>query len=438
MERFYYREAKESFEKALGYDSAFGMAWARLAAINVANQDEPQALNQISRALGLMGNASRREQLFIRMYDRQFHYDNKAAGEIADSLAKLYPDEIEPYVVRGNIYQLNNDYEAAINSYKKAIHVDTGYALAYMHIGYAYSDLGDQEKALANMEHYIALAPDGADPRASYADLLLRVGRYDEALEQYQKALVLKPDYWYSFTRIGNIEAQKGMLKEAEANFQKSLKMRPSTRGLEASHLAVTGALNLYRERYREAIELFTTALSIDSTNADAAHGMVYALARLKEFTNAWYVVGRIRQEYARRNLLNSAPMLGFYLMQSDLLMEQGRLDEAIAACDSAREFADPLTRGEVYTELAEIYYRQKSYDDALDASEEALRTNPNGPRALLTLVRIYHATGDADMTGEIGGRLLDFWKNADPDFQRLIELKRLLRSRSTQNSVRT
>jgi tetratricopeptide (TPR) repeat protein len=437
-ERFYYREAKESLEKALGYDSTFALAWARLAAVNLANQDEPQALNQIARAMRLMGRTTRREQLFIRMLDRQIHYDNEAAGEIADSLTKLFPDEKDAYVVRGTIYQLNNNFEAAIRSYEKAVTVDTAYALAYMYIGYAYSNLGDQEKALSNMEHYIALAPDGADPRASYADLLMRVGRYDDALGQYQKALSLKPDYWYCFNQIGNIEALEGMLKAAEADFQKSLKMRPSTRGLEAAHLAVAGALNLYRAKYREAIELYQTALSIDSTNGTAAYGMVYALARLKEFSQAWYVVGRIRQENARRNLLNATPMLGFYLTQADLFMEEGRLDEAIAVCDSAREFSDPLTRGEVYAELAEIYFRQKAYDDALDASEEALRLNPNAPRALLTLVKIYHATGDKDMTREIGGRLLDFWKNADPDFQRLIELKHLLRSSSTQNPART
>jgi len=427
-ERFYYREAKESFEKALGYDSTFAMAWARLAAVSSANQDEAAALDQIGRAMKVMATASRREQLFVRMYDRRLHYDNKAAAEIADSLSTLFSDEKEAYVVRGAIYQLTNNLEAAIRSYERAVEVDTAYALAYMYIGYAHSNLGEQDKAIASMKRYIRLAPDGADPRASYADVLMRVGRYDEALEQYQKALSLKPDYWYCFERIGTIDAIKGRLKESEKKFQQSLKLRPSTRGLEATYLAVAGALNIYRGKYREAIDLYTAALSIDSTSGNAAYGMVYALARLKRFSDAWFVTSRIRKENARRNLLDAAPMLGFYLMQADLLMEEGRLGEAVVACDSAREFSDPLTRGDMYAELAEVNYRQKLYDEALDASEEALRLNPNAPRALLTLVKIYRATGDKAMTQEIGGRLLEFWKDADPDFLRLIELKKLLR----------
>jgi hypothetical protein len=39
----------------------------------------------------------------------------------------------------------------------------------------------------------------------------------------------------------------------------------------------------------------------------------------------------------------------------------------------------------------------------------------------------VYHATGDTSLTKGIGERLLDLWKNADSDFQPLIELKKLL-----------
>ncbi len=48
---------------------------------------------------------------------------------------------------------------------------------------------------------------------------------------------------------------------------------------------------------------------------------------------------------------------------------------------------------------------------------------------ALLTLARVYHATGDTDMSSEIGARLLRFWKDADPDYEPLHELKALLRT---------
>ncbi len=426
-ERFYYAEAKATLEEALKHDSLFAMAWARLAAVNMNNQNEADEREEIGRAMSLMGNATRREQMVIRMLDRRFHYDNVAAARIADSLIEEYPDEKEAYVIRGLIDQFNNNYEAALKSYERAVKVDTGYALAYMYIGYAYSNLGRQDEALANMEHYIRLAPDAADPHASYADLLMRVGRYDEALEQHRKALALKPDYWYSFMQIGNIAAAKGKLNEAEAEFHRSLKLRPSNRTIEAAHLSVAAVLNVYRGKYKEAVDMEVSALALDSVNGEAANGLVYALAKLRRFTDAWNVVRRIHLELENRNMIGTAAMLGYYLTVGNLLKEEGRTDEAAAACDSALEFSDPLTRGPVYRLLAEIRLAQKQYDDALDACEEALRVNPNAPMSLLTLVKIYHAMGDRDMTAEIGNRLLRFWSGADPDYEPLHELKALL-----------
>lgn len=435
-EKFYYREAKASLERAIGFDSSFAMAWARLAAVDMNNQDEPQALTEIGRAMQLMGHASRREQLIIRMLDRRFHYDYGAAARIADSISLLYPDEKEAYVIRGLIDQTGNDYEAALRSYRKAVEVDTGYAIAYMYIGYAYSSLGEQDEALSNMEHYIRLAPDAADPRASYGDLLMRVGRYDEALEQYQKALALKPDYWYSFMQIGNIYAIEGRLHDAEVQFHKSLSMRPPNRALEATHLVVAAALDRFRAKYKEAVELYASALSLDSTNGGASFGLVYCLGRLHRTKEAWSVVDRIYREFGRRNLLATSAMLEFHLVKANLLKDERRYDQALVECDSAKEYADPLTRGLVYRYIADIDFLLKHHDDALDASEEALRVNPDEPEALLNLVRIYHATGDRDLTSEIGGRLMEFWKNADPDFSNLAELKGLLRATGRRVSV--
>ena len=42
-EKFYYREAKASFEEALRKDSTFAMAWGRMARLDLANSDEAQA-----------------------------------------------------------------------------------------------------------------------------------------------------------------------------------------------------------------------------------------------------------------------------------------------------------------------------------------------------------------------------------------------------------
>ena len=296
-----------------------------------------------------------------------------------------------------------------------------------MSLGYAFSTIGDQEKAVAQMERYIRLAPDAADPRASFADILLRVGRYEEATEQYRKSLELKPDYWYSANQIGGIYMVRGMLKAAEDQFHKGLASFPQSDQLKATHLALDGNLNTLRGLYKEAIQQYRQALELDSSNSEAAYGLVNSLKKIKDFRRARDVLAGIREDLARKNLLQSQFMLRYFLVYSRVLLDEGELENSRSLCDSALEFSSTLSRGHVFRQVAEIDLSEKRYEDAFDACEEALQVNPNLPEPLFTLVKIYHAKGDVVMTKEIGDRLLEFWKDADSDFQTLHELRMLL-----------
>ncbi|MBP1649062.1 MAG: transcriptional regulator, CadC, partial [Bacteroidetes bacterium] len=161
-EKFYYREAKASFEEALRLDSSFAMAWARMGMLNWSAKDEDQAYRDLDRATRLAADASEREQLLIRVLSRMARYDAGGASAAADSLISLYPEEKEAYLLRGNLHEQTKDVESAIKSYQAAIKVDTAYAPAVMSLGYAYSRAGEPEKAAAQMQRYIRLAPDAA------------------------------------------------------------------------------------------------------------------------------------------------------------------------------------------------------------------------------------------------------------------------------------
>jgi tetratricopeptide (TPR) repeat protein len=361
------------------------------------------------------------------MWDSRLHFDTKAAAEAADSLISLYPDEKEAYLFRGNLFEMNKNFDGAIRSYQKAVDLDTGYALAVMSLGYAYSAVNEQEKAVSQMQRYIRLAPEAADPLASYADLLVRAGRYEEALGQYRKSLQLKPDYWYSVREIGRVYATMGRLREAGEQFHRAAQLLPRSRQMEASILAADAYLDFHRGKYEDAIRQYTEALRMDTVNDDAAFGMVYALGKLRRFGEAMQTVEGITREFERRHLSGSVAMLGFHLMRARLLTEEDSLAEARAACRQALDFSTALTRGVVYQQFARIHLKEKALEPALDDCEEALRINPNAPETLLTLTEIYRDKGDLRMTREIGGRLLELWKHADADFVELSILKHLL-----------
>jgi tetratricopeptide (TPR) repeat protein len=426
-EKFYYPEATEAFKRALASDSTFAMAWARLAVISFGADDESEAALRMNRALQFSSRATVREQLFIRMWDRRIHFANDEAERLVDSLLVISPGDPEAFVFKGGLLELRKKFDAAIEAYARAATADSTYAPAVMMLGYAYSGINDQEEALAQMERYIRLVPGAADPRASYADLLLRVGRYDDALEQYRQSLALKPDYWYAINQIGTIYSILGRLIEAERQFNEGYRVFPASASAQAALISTRGGLAFARGDYPGAIGLYSSALEKDTANLSAALGLAYTYAKSGKFPEAESVTAQIEAELQRRNLMGTQVVLNFHLMRAYLAMQEGRLDQATTECAEAIEGSSPLARPAVFRTLAEIHLRQNSLDEALDACSEALNVNPNWPSALLTLTRIYRAKGDSLMTHEIGNRLLALWKKADADFQDLLELKRIM-----------
>jgi tetratricopeptide (TPR) repeat protein len=68
--------------------------------------------------------------------------------------------------------------------------------------GYSYRFLGDYEAAEKAFRKYIELVPDDANPYDSYADLMLKLGRYQESIEYYRKALEVNPGFAPSMVGI--------------------------------------------------------------------------------------------------------------------------------------------------------------------------------------------------------------------------------------------
>jgi len=428
-QKFYYREAQESFEKAVKADSGFAVAWGRLAMLHRNSMDESGAKRAAARALALSGGATLREQLLVRLWSNLAQNQYAGAAQVADSLIALYPDEAEVYMIRGEIYEQERNVEAALEMYQRSIEADTGFSQGVMSLGYAYSTLGDQEKAVSYMQRYIRMAPDAADPRASYADLLVRAGRYQDALEQYRASLALKPDYWYAEREIGTVYLTLGRLREAEEQFERALRLLPDLGRHEAARLRVRGFIALYRGQRADAVVLFEQSAARDSSLLNVGYGLCVALSRLGRFEEAREVITQVERELKEKNLTQGPAMQGFHLMRARVLTEEGKLEEARQACKEAFEFSSPLSRGAVFAHIARINLAAAEWEAALDAIDEALKVNPNTPEILLTLTRIYAAKEDRRMTGEIGRRLLELWKDADSDFYGLLEVKRLLGS---------
>jgi tetratricopeptide (TPR) repeat protein len=428
-QRFLYPEAFAAIDSALHRDSTFAAAWGRKALLLYATGDLTTARVIILRAQSLAANATPRERDIIHLWSLRITDQRSQEASLADSLIARYPGDPELYLIRGQCYEGDRQFEAAVKLYAQSVQRDTGFALGVMSLGYAYSTLGEQEKAVEYMQRYIHMAPDQPDPRASYADILVRAGRYDEALEQYRAALAIKADYWYAVREIGTVYLIKGRLRDAERQFEEAMRMLPPNAATESGMLRLRGVLDIQRGRYGDAVARIRAAQIVDSSFINQAYQLAFALSRLGRFAEAREVIDSTRAEIGRRGLEGTQYMEVFQLIRARVNTEAGELDTAKAACEEALELATPLTRGRVYLHLARVQLAAKNWDAALDAIESALAVNPEAPDVLLTLTMVYAGMGDRAMAKEIGDRLLIIWRDADADFRPLVELKRTLRT---------
>src|SRR4029079_3499523 len=96
------------------------------------------------------------------------------------------------------------DWAQAIEHYKKAAELAPTYSPAFNILGYAHRQAGDYASAEQAFQKYIELIPKDPNPYDSYGELLLKMGRFDEAIAQYRKALQIDPNFLASHQGIAS------------------------------------------------------------------------------------------------------------------------------------------------------------------------------------------------------------------------------------------
>jgi tetratricopeptide (TPR) repeat protein len=112
------------------------------------------------------------------------------------------------YRSEGRVYQ-------AIEEYNKVISLDPSFGWAINELGYMHADAGDFERAAECFQRYASAFPHDANPVDSMGELLFRMGRLDEAIERYKRALELKPDFYYAYWEIAYVSALREDYAEA-------------------------------------------------------------------------------------------------------------------------------------------------------------------------------------------------------------------------------
>lgn len=142
---------------------------------------------------------------------------------------------------------------------------------------------GDAGKAAAYFEVSVAFDPTDAGAHFSYGLALEKIGRGDEALNQYATAVKLQPDYPEAHTEIGLILFGRHQPAEAASHFQAALANHPD---FALAHLGL-GRAQQQLGQTEEATTSLQKALALASNNPAVLRAWAELLARRRQFADA-------------------------------------------------------------------------------------------------------------------------------------------------------
>jgi tetratricopeptide (TPR) repeat protein len=287
------KRAQKDLEKAIGLDASKKEYYTDLGVLFYIDKKPEKAVEALTKAIELTEAES-------------------PEGKTEEELEKGYPD---PYVARGAVYIVlgkqaksaeaaRDAYEHAVDDSLKAVDIRPEEGSSYFNLGLAYRLLDRFEEAIAafskgltyispdsptfletylrrgicwyylndfgmaTTDFFVALGIDDQDARLHFWHglSLARQGETADALQAYDRALALRPDYYDAHYNRGLANLELGEHKKAVNSFNFYIALRPEDpRGFFARGVAQAGLGD-----YQGALASYTRAVQLDPQNARA------------------------------------------------------------------------------------------------------------------------------------------------------------------------
>ena len=168
-------KATEYYEKALGFDSNFYLAYFQLGVLQKKQGQSKKAIESLQKVI------------------------------------EIKPDHDKTWFTLGTAFEADGNNQEAIIHYNKAIEINPGYAKAYGNLGKLYTEMGNYSEAEDKLKTVIQIDPDYADGFMRLGILYLEQENYIDAIENLSLSTKIdKKD----FNKFFNLASAYNNIKE--------------------------------------------------------------------------------------------------------------------------------------------------------------------------------------------------------------------------------
>ena len=408
-------DARRFYEQAVAKDKNFALGYVGLA--NTAPGTR-EFIDAVTRASALAGSVSEGERHLIGGLEDGLKGD--PAGVLAHytELVRLFPNDERARTLLGNTYFGRQEYDTAITHYVQAATTNPSFSQPYNQLGYAYRFLEKYDDAEKAFKKYTELIPADPNPYDSYAELLMKVGRFEESIKMYGKALSLDRNFIASHVGIGNNFLAMGKPEPARAAFAKIGSVARNN-GERRQQRFWTAAAYVHEGATDRALAELQAMYALAETDGDGA----LMSGDLTQMGDVLREAGRTKEALAKYEealtVIEKAkvPEQVKEAVRRNHLFEEGR----VAA--TAKDIATAKAKLEAYTR--EVAPKQRPFEvrqqhelagivalaekDSAAASREFQLANQQDPRIVYLTAIALKGAGEPQRAAEYAGKAAKF-----------------------------
>ena len=132
-------------------------------------------------------------------------------------------DELQGRPVKAYYLARAKKNDEAENEYKMLVKSFSGNWRVWKNYGYFCMNIEHYDDAVKNFQKYVVLRPDTADSYQSLAEALLKKGNVDLAMSNLNKSLSIDKEYVPAIISLGEAYQAKGQKKEAKEEYQRAI-----------------------------------------------------------------------------------------------------------------------------------------------------------------------------------------------------------------------
>jgi len=435
-------EATSLYQRALELDPEFARAYASLAttyrSLSGISVDDALAERYFQEALKRLDRVGERERLEIQGLYHGVMGSYESSARFYRLLVERYPTVDEYHLNLARQYAGLSRHQESIAEFEEALRLNPLSSRTLVSLASAYGNLGQFRQQAAYLEQAFAVEPEWETDdiqNHQYGWAFLLTGDEARARQAFEKMLAQGGAKRACGHRsLGILALYRGKLKEAAAQLEQAARVNEAAAALDSS---------------ARDIFYLAEALALFGYHQEALTQLGHAVALLKKnvYQPAWLGL-RISVVYSRLGRSGDAARLIETLKkkapsanrwdQTDLMRAEGEL---LLSRGAAQEGLETLRRAHAsgassltQASLARALVLAGRRVDALEIYRELVNGQPGSweghvewALAHWSLGRLYEEAGETANARAAYLKLLEIWKDADPDLPPLWEVRRAL-----------